>query len=105
MRSELISKVATTFVFIYCFEEFPQSLPASIFRRVFFGEATIYCCSPVLCLFHACALHWLQMMAKENQAVTADLTRLGAEKEDGRRALGDAFHKAATAEQVCSQTT
>lgn len=41
------------------------------------------------------------MMAKENQAVTADLTRLGAEKEDGRRALGDALHKAATAEQVC----
>lgn len=39
-------------------------------------------------------------MAKENQAVTADLSRLGAEKEDDRRRLGDALHKAATAEQV-----
>lgn len=39
-------------------------------------------------------------MAKENQAVTADLSRLGAEKEEDRRRLGDALHKAATAEQV-----
>lgn len=39
-------------------------------------------------------------MTKENQAVTSELTRLGAERDDGRRKLGDALHAQATAEQV-----
>ena len=41
-----------------------------------------------------------QMMAKENQAVTSEVTRLVAERDDGRRKLGDALHNQATAEQV-----
>lgn len=41
------------------------------------------------------------MMAKENQAVTSELTRLVAERDDGRRKLGDALHNQSTAEQVC----
>lgn len=40
------------------------------------------------------------MMAKENQAVTSELTRLGAERDDRRRQLGDALHNQTTAEQV-----
>lgn len=40
------------------------------------------------------------MMAKENQAVTAELTRLGTERDDERRKLGDALHQHATAEQA-----
>lgn len=42
----------------------------------------------------------VQMMAKENQAVTSEVTRLVAERDDGRRKLGDALHNQATAEQV-----
>lgn len=41
-----------------------------------------------------------QMMAKENQAVTLELTRLGAERDDDRRKLGDALHQQGTAAQV-----
>lgn len=44
-------------------------------------------------------------MAKENQAVTSELTRLVAERDDSRRKLGDALHNQATAEQVCSCLT
>lgn len=42
-----------------------------------------------------------QMMAKENQAVTGELARLGAERDENRRKLGDALHQQATSEQVC----
>lgn len=41
-----------------------------------------------------------QMMAKENQAVTGELARLGAERDENRRKLGDALHQQATSEQV-----
>lgn len=43
-------------------------------------------------------------MTKENQAVTAEVTRLGAERDDSRRKLGDALHNQATAEQVSYRT-
>ena len=45
-----------------------------------------------------------QMMAKENQAVTGELARLGAERDENRRKLGDALHLQATSEQVCIYT-